>query len=128
MSCIEDKLSLGEGFTPLIVADKFPPILDIDSLYLKNETVNPTWSFKDRGTFVSLQHAKSLGYKTIGTVSSGNMAASVAAYGARANLETFILLSADIPLEKIQPVLIYNPTLIKVKGDYAKSNGRATTD
>lgn len=120
LSCIEDKLSLGEGFTPLVAADKLPPILDIDSLYLKNETVNPTWSFKDRGTFVSLQHAKSLGYKTIGTVSSGNMAASVAAYGARANLETFILLSADIPLEKIQPVLIYNPTLIKVKGDYGK--------
>lgn len=115
-----DKPSLGEGFTPLITANSLPSILDLDNLYLKNETVNPTWSFKDRGTFVCLQHARKLGYKRIGTVSSGNMAASVAAYGARANLETFILVSADIPFEKIQPVLIYNPVLIKVKGNYGK--------
>jgi threonine synthase len=113
-------LSLKEGFTPLIQANYLSSILDLDTLYFKNETVNPTWSFKDRGTFICLNHAISLGYKQIGTVSSGNMAVSVAAYGARANLQTFILVSADMPLEKIQPILIYNPILIKVKGDYGQ--------
>ncbi len=120
LSQINHQLSLREGFTPLIQANKLSSILDLDSLYLKNETVNPTWSFKDRGTFVCLQHAKNLGYTRIGTVSSGNMAVSVAAYGARANMQTFILVSSDMPQEKIQPILIYNPILIKVKGDYGQ--------
>ncbi len=115
---MRDNTSLGEGFTPLIKANNLPSILDLESIYLKNETVNPTWSFKDRGTFVCVQHAKKLGYKRIGTVSSGNMAASVAAYGARAKMETFILVAADIPMEKIKPVLMYNPVLIKVDGNY----------
>ncbi len=120
LSRINHKLSLREGFTPLIPTNQLSSILDLDNLYLKNETVNPTWSFKDRGTFVCLQHAKNLGYTRIGTVSSGNMAVSVAAYGARANMQTFILVSSDMPLEKIQPILIYNPVLIKVKGDYGQ--------
>jgi threonine synthase len=114
------QFSLKEGFTPLIQAEFLSSRLDFDTLYLKNETVNPTWSFKDRGTFVCLQHAISLGYTRIGTVSSGNMAVSVAAYGARANIKTFILVSSDMPLEKIQPILIYDPILIKVKGDYGQ--------
>ena len=120
LSPINHKLSLREGFTPLIQTNQLSSILDLDSLYLKNETVNPTWSFKDRGTFVCLQHAKKLGYTRIGTVSSGNMGVSVAAYGARANMQTFILVSSDMPLEKIQPILVYHPVLIKVKGDYGQ--------
>ncbi|NLL61437.1 MAG: threonine synthase [Candidatus Atribacteria bacterium] len=117
---IEQKLSLKEGFTPLIKADKLSQLLEIDNIYLKNETVNPTWSFKDRGTYVGVQHALSLGCDTIGTLSSGNMAVSVAAYGARAGLKTIILVSADIPSEKIGPILIYHPILIKVSGDYGQ--------
>ena len=120
LSQVNHQLSLKEGFTPLIKANILSSILDLDTLYFKNETVNPTWSFKDRGTFVCLQHAINLGYRRIATVSSGNMAVSVAAYGARANLKTFVLVSSDMLLEKILPILIYNPILIKVKGDYGK--------
>lgn len=120
LTTIKPQLSLGEGFTPLVQANLLSDLLDLDCLYLKNETVNPTWSFKDRGTFVALQHALSLGYTRIGTISSGNMAVSVAAYGARANVKTLVLVSTDMPLEKMQPILIYNPILIKVKGDYGQ--------
>ena len=69
---------------------------------------------------MGLQHALSLGFNRIGTVSSGNMAASVAAYGARTKLKTIILVKEDIPSEKIDPILIYHPLLIKVKGDYGQ--------
>lgn len=117
---IDNQLSLQEGFTPLVKVDKLARLLEIDNLYLKNETVNPTWSFKDRGTYVGVQHALSSGCNYIGTLSSGNMAASVAAYGARAGLKTIILVSANMPLEKLNPILIYQPILIRVQGDYGQ--------
>jgi threonine synthase len=92
----------------------------LDGLYFKDETQNPTWSFKDRGTLCGIQYATSLGYERIGTVSTGNMAASVAAYGAKAGLATFILVSAGIPAEKTKPIAVYGPHLIRVEGGYDK--------
>lgn len=115
---IRKDICLHEGFTPLINSFSLAAELGVKEVHLKNETKNPTWSFKDRGTSVGIQHALKLGYQKIGTVSSGNMAASVAAYGARAGVKTFILVSADLPTEKLNPIAIYNPSLIRVKGDY----------
>jgi threonine synthase len=115
---VRKDVCLHEGFTPLIESSGIAEELGIKTVFLKNETNNPTWSFKDRGTSTGLQHALKLGYEKIGTVSSGNMAASVAAYGAKANMKTFVLVSADLPVEKLNPIAIYNPILIRVKGDY----------
>lgn len=109
---------LHEGFTPLVSSPRCAAALGLKAAYLKNETANPTWSFKDRGTATAVQHALTLGYEKIGTVSSGNMAASMAAYGAKAGLKTYILVSADLPAEKLNPIAIYGPTLIRVEGDY----------
>ena len=113
-------ISLQEGFTPLVESSKLASELQVKNILLKNESQNPTWSFKDRGTVSGIQHALSLGYKKIGTVSSGNMAVSVAAYGARAGLKTFILVNANLPFEKLNPIAMYDPVLIKVDGDYGK--------
>ncbi len=114
---ISKKLSLSEGDTSLIKANKLSKKYDVE-LHLKNETVNPTGSFKDRGTVLSLQRAVELRVKRIGTVSTGNMGASVAAYGKRAGLEPVILVSDDISCEKLGGIAAYEPTLVKVSGDY----------
>ncbi|NJE85232.1 threonine synthase [Thermococcus sp. CX2] len=114
----DPELSLGEGDTPL-VKSKLGKELGI-RLYLKNETVNPTWSFKDRGTFLAISHAVREGYKAVGTVSTGNMAASVAAYAARAGLKAKILVSEKASKEKLKAVSVYGADVIRVKGDYGR--------
>ncbi len=111
-------ISMREGFTPLVESEKLENEFGVKKVYLKNESQNPTWSFKDRGTVAGLNHALSLGYKAIGTVSTGNMAASVAAYGSRAGLKTFILVDHKLPPEKLNPIVVYGADVIKVEGDY----------
>jgi len=117
---INKNITLNEGFTPLVKSNRITSKLEIKNLYFKNETQNPTWSFKDRGTFTGILHAINLDYKKIGTVSTGNMAVSVSAYGKKAGIKTYILVKDDIPKEKLNPVAIYNPVLIKVEGDYGE--------
>ena len=109
-------LSMGEGLTPLTRLEN--TTLDGLELFVKNESINPTWSFKDRGSYLATLDAINQGYRQIGTVSTGNMGASVAAYGKRANLRTTILISDSIPEEKIAPIAIYGPRVLKVTGDY----------
>ena len=117
---IDRTLSLYEGFTPLVESSQLAHELCIKRVLFKNESQNPTWSFKDRGTFVGAQHAITMGYKRIGAVSTGNMAVSVAAYGAKAGLQTFILVSAKLPAEKLTPIAVHHPILTQVDGDYGQ--------
>ncbi len=112
------ELSLGEGDTPLIKS-KIGRELGI-RLYLKNETVNPTWSFKDRGTFLAMSYALKAGYKTVGTVSTGNMAASVSAYASRFGLNAKILVSESASEEKLKAISAYGADVIRVLGDYGR--------
>lgn len=112
------RLSLGEGFTPLLQAPELARDLAVSTILLKNETVNPTWSFKDRGTVVAVSEALHIGSRALGVVSTGNMAASVAAYGARAGLPVLVLVSADTPSEKLTPIAVHGPSIIRVRGDY----------
>jgi threonine synthase len=111
-------LSLGEGGTSLLRSNRIGEQIGIKNLLFKNETQNPTWTFKDRGTALSLQNAFSLGYRRIGTLSSGNMGASVAAFGSRAGMDTFILLKGNVPREKIDALTVYGAKAIQVSGNY----------
>ncbi len=110
--------SLGEGGTPLVSVPAFADELGLSRVEIKNESANPTWSFKDRGTASCVAHARALGYRKIGTVSSGNMAASVAAYAAAAGLEAYILVKGNVADEKLAPIAIYGAHLLRVAGAY----------
>jgi threonine synthase len=112
-------ISLGEGNTPLVALDRVSSNLELRSVFVKNETINPTWSFKDRGSVIGIINAIQNGFDKIGTVSTGNMAASMAAYGARANLQTYIFVKGDMLQEKVNPIAIYGPKVLQVKGDYS---------
>jgi threonine synthase len=117
---IDPRLSLGEGSTPLIPLVNIGASLGGAAVFAKNEAQNPTGSFKDRGTAVAVQKAVALGAKRIGTVSTGNMAASTAAYGARAGLKTFVLLKEGTSLASLRIAAIHGPELVAVEGDYGR--------
>ncbi len=114
---ISESYSLGEGDTSLTSLNKLSSELGIE-LFAKNETTNPTWSFKDRGTFLGVQQAAKNDFSKIGTVSTGNMAVSVAAYGARFDLDTHIMVSKDIDKVKLSQIGVYGPKIYRVDGDY----------
>src|SRR3954468_15636114 len=81
-----DVITLQEGFTPLIHAKNLGGQLGLKNLYIKNDSMNPTFSFKDRVVSVALTRARELGFKTVACASTGNLAGAVSAYGAIANL------------------------------------------
>ena len=115
---LDPALSLGEGSTPLIRLERLGRRFGLDGLFAKNEAQNPTASFKDRGTAVAVQKAAAFGAGRIGTVSTGNMAASTAAYGARAGLQTFVLLKEGTSPAGLLGAGVFKPHLVAVRGDY----------
>lgn len=117
---IDHSLLLGEGDSPLVKLKRLYEECHVPFMYVKDESFNPTGSFKDRGTAVAIQKAVSLHIDKIGTVSTGNMATSTAAYGAKANRKTFVFIKEDISTEKLLSCGIYGPVMIKVAGDYGE--------
>jgi len=120
LESINPDLSLGEGDTPLIQLVRLRKKFRLPLIYAKNESSNPTASFKDRGTALAVQKAVSLGIKKIGTVSTGNMAGSTAAYAAKAGLKSIIFVKEDTSRGKILAARVYGPVVVKVKGDYGQ--------
>jgi threonine synthase len=119
-------IDLGAGFTPLQKADNLGSILGLDELYIKNDSVNPTFSFKDRVVSVSISKALEFGFDTVGCASTGNLASSVAAHAAKANMNCYIFIPADLNVGKITQALAYNPHLIGVDGNYDEVNRLCT--
>jgi threonine synthase len=93
----ENIVSLGEGWTPLLRAENLGKHIGIDQLYIKDESQNPTQSFKARGMSAAVSMAKELGATKLAVPSAGNAAGSLAAYAARARLECFIFMPDDTP-------------------------------
>jgi len=118
----KDVISLGEGYTPLVRAKNLGKLLGLEKLYIKNDAVNPTYSFKDRVVSVAITRAVELGFETIACASTGNLACSVSAYSAYAGIEAFVFIPIDLEKGKIIGAGIYQPNLIGVEGDYDQVN------
>ena len=96
-----DPISLGEGGTPLLRADRFGDQLGLADLWIKDESVNPTQSFKARGMSVAVSMAKHLGATKLAVPSAGNAGSALAAYAARAGLEAHIFMPCDTPQSNV---------------------------
>src|SRR5262245_31903193 len=106
------------GWTPLVRAERLGALLGLDRLYLKNDTVNPSFSFKDRVVALAAQKAKEFGYDTIACASTGNLAGAVAAAAARKGLRAVVFVPSSIEPAKIVAPLAYGATLVEVDGTY----------
>jgi threonine synthase len=93
----ENIICLGEGWTPLLPARRLGAQLGLEQLYIKDESQNPTQSFKARGMAAAVSMAKELGAKKLAVPSAGNAAGALAAYAARAGMEAFIFMPKDTP-------------------------------
>ncbi len=93
----ENIVTLGEGWTPLLHAEALGRKLGLSQVYIKDESQNPTQSFKARGMATAVSMAKELGAKKLAVPSAGNAAGALAAYAARAELECFIFMPKDTP-------------------------------
>ena len=113
---------LGGGLTPLTPAPRLAEALGLDDLWLKNDTVNPTWSFKDRVVSVALTAGRVLGFDTVACASTGNLANSVAAHAASAGLNAYVFIPHDLEHTKVLASAVYGPQLIAVKGNYDDVN------
>lgn len=111
-------VSLGEGDTPLIHAARLGDTMGIHNLFLKNDTVLPTGSLKDRSNSVGLSVARELGFETAAVMSTGNAAASVAAYAAAAGIGSVVMVPAGTAPSKIIQARAYGATVIVVDGDF----------
>jgi len=112
---MDPELSLGEGNTPLLEAGPaLRELTGIRRLLVKNETQNPTWSFKDRGSFACVCMARAMKEKLTGTISTGNMGQSIAAYAARAGLKAVVFVPGFATAEKVAAMGIHGATVLRV--------------
>jgi threonine synthase len=91
-------VSLGEGMTPLLEVPRLAAQVGLRRLWVKNESLMPTLSFKDRGQAVAVSMAKELGVRRLAIPSAGNAGGAMAAYGARAGMEVYVFMPEDVPL------------------------------
>lgn len=119
----EPQVGLYSGYTPLIRAENLARELGVRELWIKNDGVNaPTLSYKDRVVPVALSKAIELGFDTVGCASTGNLANSVSAHGAKAGLKRYIFIPAGLEVGKVLGSLIYQPCLVAVEGNYDEVN------
>jgi threonine synthase len=118
----DERVDLGGGFTPLVPAPRLGAALGLRDLWLKNDTLNPTNSFKDRVVSVALTAARRLGMTTVACASTGNLAQSVAAHAAGSGLDSCVLIPADLEEAKVMATAVYGTRLVAVEGNYDDVN------
>src|SRR5207248_8818042 len=110
--------ALPTGCTPLARAERLAERLGLDEVWVKNDTANPTHSFKDRVVSVALARAQELGYEVVACASTGNLAGAVAAHAAAAGLRSFVFIPADLEEQKVLATGVYATHLVALRGSY----------
>ncbi|MGI8867994.1 MAG: threonine synthase [Mycobacteriales bacterium] len=116
------RVSLDPGLTPLVRADKLARELGMKTLWVKDDSANPTHSFKDRVVSLAATAARQLGFHRLACASTGNLGNSVAAHSARHGLESYVFIPADLEPAKVVQSAIYGGNLIAVEGNYDDVN------
>ena len=118
----KEAVDIDAGFTPLIKSKNLGKLLGLDNLYIKNDSVNPSFSFKDRVVSVAATKAREFGFDTLACASTGNLACSVAAHAARAGMKAVVFIPADLEHGKVIGAAIYGPMVVAVNGTYDEVN------
>ena len=117
-----EPVDLGAGWTPLRRSTRLAEVLGVRELWLKDDTRNPTGSFKDRVVTVALSSARRLGFTTAACASTGNLATSVAAHAASIGWPSVTIIPADLEKSKIAMAAIFGGTVLGVEGNYDDVN------
>ncbi|MYC30268.1 MAG: threonine synthase [Chloroflexi bacterium] len=118
----DDPVDIMAGFTPLLKARNLGKRLGLNNLYIKNDSVNPSYSFKDRVVSVAATKSVEFGFETIACASTGNLACSVAAHAARAGMRSVVFIPSDLERGKVIGAAVYGPTMVAVDGTYDEVN------
>jgi threonine synthase len=116
------ELDLSVGCTPLVRAERLAAELGLGELWIKDDTRNPTGSFKDRVVAVALSKARELGFKVAACASTGNLANSVAAHAARAGMTSYVLIPSNLEQVKVATTAVFGGRLFAVEGTYDDVN------
>ena len=116
-------VNIHAGFTPLQHAEELGTHMgSLKNLFIKNDSVNPTFSFKDRPAGVAISRSREIDLKAVGCASTGNLASATAAHAAKAHLPCFIFAPSDIEKVKIAQALSYGAKFVAVEGTYDDAN------
>lgn len=110
------------GSTPLIAADRLAPVLGLDRLWIKDDTRNPSLSFKDRGVAIAAAKAVEFGLDALACASTGNLAGATAAAAAAIGLPAYVFIPADLEPAKVDHALAYGATVVPIEGTYDDVN------
>jgi threonine synthase len=120
---VADKPNLNPGGTPLVTADRLAAALGVTGpLYVKDDSANPTHSFKDRVVACAVEAARAFGFTTLSCSSTGNLAGAVGAAAARAGLRSCVFIPHDLEQAKVVTAAVYGGDLVGIKGSYDDVN------
>ena len=117
-----ERVDMGAGFTPLRRAHRLADALGLGRLWIKDDTVNPSNSFKDRVVSVATTMARAFGFEAISCASTGNLANATAAHAARIGMPCYVFIPEDLERAKILSTLAYGAKVVAVKGNYDDVN------
>lgn len=117
-----NKIDIGAGFTPLVKAERLAKRIGASRLYIKNDTLNPTYSFKDRPSSLAVSKALEFGLRSVGCASTGNLAGATAAHAAAAGLPCYVFMPRSVERAKIKQAALYGAQILLVEGTYDDAN------